>query len=320
MTAFSSSSASEPTGSVEWVGSGVADALQTASAGRVHSVFAHACNLLLDNGRMLALLYPELPRTPWCLRLAEETPGMGFRPMTELLSQGEPFRLHVQPAEIEFPDSLVRVSCAKARLWDASLPDQAGAEPFSPSASCVALLTEMLPHTDGRDFGTDTNYYGNHGGDLNALMTSRLQEGLALLRLAMRPRAEQALCKAALNLMGLGPGLTPAGDDMLVGALAALTLAAPANPAATSLLESLRGCVSTQATERTSSVAAVFMIHACAGLFAENVLNVLLALQEPRSGSDLHDAAQQLLAFGATSGADTLRGIMCVLTSPLFLD
>lgn len=301
---------------VAWIGSGIADVLLAPATGRVHSVFERACNLLLDGGPMLALLYPELPRTPWGLHLAENATGELTQRMSGMFTPGDPFQLCAESAEIEFSNCRVRVQFEKARVWDASLKAHSKPQPFTPSPKAVHVLEERLHWTKRKILHKNFSR-------LDTIVTRRLQEGAAQLRMALQPRNEvekqdTALQQAAFNLMGLGPGLTPAGDDMLVGALAALTLSAPANKAATSLLASLRHWVSSQAIQRTSPVAAVFMLHACAGLFAENLLNTLEALRTPEAVSGLQDAAEHLLAFGASSGADTLTGILCVLTSPLF--
>src|SRR5207245_2508836 len=49
---------------------------------------------------------------------------------------------------------------------------------------------------------------------------ARLQESGTALQSALIHGDEEAAQNAAWNLLGLGPGLTPAGDDMLVGLLA----------------------------------------------------------------------------------------------------
>jgi hypothetical protein len=109
-----------------------------------------------------------------------------------------------------------------------------------------------------------------------------------------------AFVSAATDLIGLGEGLTPAGDDCVVGALAAIHHLAPGwlEPHAVR-------AIAEAARHRTTDVARDFLLEALAGRFAEPVLAILAA---PSAGRAT-DAARRLLAMGATSGADTLDGL-----------
>lgn len=112
----------------------------------------------------------------------------------------------------------------------------------------------------------------------------------------------RASVDAACALVGFGEGLTPAGDDCVVGALAAVQRLSPAwlstNAAqADRLVEAAR--------TRTTDLARDFLLEALDGRFAEPVLDLLTALSDDRA----EDAARRLLSMGATSGADTLCGI-----------
>jgi len=122
-----------------------------------------------------------------------------------------------------------------------------------------------------------------------------LGQGLAARDLA-------AFADAACQLIGLGEGLTPAGDDCVLGALAAIHRLAPEW-----LMENRaqRHRLVAAARTRTTDVARDFLLEALDGRFAEPVLHLLTARTD-----DLADrAARDLLAMGATSGADTLSGI-----------
>jgi len=122
-----------------------------------------------------------------------------------------------------------------------------------------------------------------------------LERGLAA-------RDARAFADAACALIGLGEGLTPAGDDCVLGALAAIHRLAPGWLAAH---EGQCGRVADAARCRTTDVARDFLLEALDGRFAEPVLALLTAPSDDMAGS----AAQLLLAMGGTSGADTLCGI-----------
>lgn len=106
------------------------------------------------------------------------------------------------------------------------------------------------------------------------------------------------------RLLGLGPGLTPAGDDVLAGAL--VTLRAAADPAAEALAAAIGDC-----TGRTTTVSAALLTHAARGECIAELAGFLGALDEP---GDLGPALAALLAVGATSGQALALGVHRALT------
>jgi Protein of unknown function (DUF2877) len=112
----------------------------------------------------------------------------------------------------------------------------------------------------------------------------------------------RAFADAACALVGFGEGLTPAGDDCVVGALAAVQRL---SPAWLSTHAAQPDRLAEAARTRTTDLARDFLLEALDGRFAEPVLALLTALSDDRA----EDAARRLLLMGATSGADTLCGI-----------
>lgn len=116
----------------------------------------------------------------------------------------------------------------------------------------------------------------------------------------------QVFVEGACGLIGLGEGLTPAGDDCLVGALAILHRFARPWLARHS---EIRPPIAAAARGGTTIVGRDFILHALDGAFSEHVL----ALVAAESVKDVRRAATRLAATGATSGADTLCGIRLAL-------
>lgn len=119
---------------------------------------------------------------------------------------------------------------------------------------------------------------------------------------AIRDRDPRAFARASRSLMGLGEGLTPAGDDWLVGALAALHRLGQHWAFEDGHLASV---LVGEATGRTTTLGAAFLGHALAGEFSEPARDLAAA----ESLSSARAAAARLSAMGATSGADTLAGM-----------
>jgi Protein of unknown function (DUF2877) len=115
--------------------------------------------------------------------------------------------------------------------------------------------------------------------------------------------------ETAESLVGLGPGLTPSGDDMLAGLLLALRLLGGAIRGGTRavwLADWLGAAVTHDASDRTTSVSATLLHCAARGQAAAEVATVLRAFagQEPAG-----PAVARLLAAGHTSGADLAWGL-----------
>jgi len=104
------------------------------------------------------------------------------------------------------------------------------------------------------------------------------------------------------TLIGRGEGLTPAGDDILTGLLAAPMLVAPKWVAHQVLASKIRllSCA-------TNEISREMLNDAAEGLFIEPVVSLLSAIY---GNGDLREAILNLRAVGATSGLAMLTGIL----------
>jgi len=114
---------------------------------------------------------------------------------------------------------------------------------------------------------------------------------------------------AASSLVGLGPGLTPSGDDVLCGfLLARRCFAGRAGRADRAVRE-----VATTPGQRTTSVSASQLGLAAAGQFGEALLDVAHAFVADEAA--LSAAIDRCLSVGSTSGADGLLGLVAGMES-----
>ncbi|MEA1902292.1 MAG: DUF2877 domain-containing protein [Actinomycetota bacterium] len=120
--------------------------------------------------------------------------------------------------------------------------------------------------------------------------------------------------RAMRPLLGRGEGLTPEGDDVLVGVLAGLRLLGPALGAssAKALLDSIAPIILLDAPLHTTSLSASLLRHATAGEVAGPVASLLRALT---GRGDLETAVTEVAAMGATSGTATACGVLLAAQS-----
>jgi hypothetical protein len=122
-------------------------------------------------------------------------------------------------------------------------------------------------------------------------------------------RDRRRFLAVAGHLLGRGPGLTPLGDDVLVGALAGSRLlgeAAGDLPLAR-LAEEVAAPLEALARERTTLLSATLLRHACRGEVddaAAALLHDLCGRGDPAAAFDA------LLAVGHTSGHGLAAGIL----------
>ncbi|HEY5828348.1 MAG TPA: DUF2877 domain-containing protein [Hyphomicrobiaceae bacterium] len=142
--------------------------------------------------------------------------------------------------------------------------------------------------------------------------------GTALERVALprigRMRAWLDACRfppahhtPPVDLLGLGPGLTPSGDDVLCGALVALHAVGRADA-----LGLLARAIDKAAPAATSRLSGAFLRAAAEGLGAEPLHETICELLSGRAES-LARHLEALGHIGHTSGWDALAGAVLVL-------
>jgi hypothetical protein len=169
---------------------------------------------------------------------------------------------------------------------------------------------------------------------------------LAMVVAAMKAHDLEAALAAADRLIGLGPGLTPAGDDMLAGLVSGTVLLADVRrpgdavryadgvvPEVSQLAGQVGLAIAAAAVGRTTSVSAALLRHAARGQVADPAADLLRAWvassdlraettrpgtgatsRNPADGMQrILDATDRLLAIGASSGRDLALGLLAAV-------
>lgn len=131
---------------------------------------------------------------------------------------------------------------------------------------------------------------------------------LAALQAGWRTGDLHLITAGARRLAGLGPGLTPAGDDLLVGWLAGIFFYGERGNLG------VRGAavgqaVAATAAARTTRLSAAWLRHAGMGEFAEP-WHQLAAGLETGDPAVMAQATHCILNTGATSGQEAMKGFL----------
>jgi len=192
--------------------------------------------------------------------------------------------------EVACVEMLMHVDLRNAARYDGFAPELA-----HPLDAC---LLELLADSARRHRDAASG-----GATLAAAAATRCDSWLERLALGVRECDAAAAKQAASALVGLGPGLTPSGDDALCGFMLGRRLSGVASAA-----DAAVNAVASGATGLTTDVSAVQLALAAQGRFGEPLLEVAEALAGGFT-PQLRVAVARCLSQGATSGADGLLGL-----------
>jgi hypothetical protein len=278
--------------------------------GAVHSVFEKACNIRLDDGRLLCLLLPQLADLPHGIRI--EAPQLDFSRHLEI---GQ--RVGCRADVLRLGDPALTVELASARLWRSELPgsDVDLDRPEAAHAWRVAWFA-LARHEHGASGAGDAGRPGRRPPAIvpsDPLRRAVFRAGLRLAHAVRHFRADRTGV-VIHRLIGLGPGLTPAGDDVIVGVLAGLWSARSGRPERLAFLASLGEAVR-RAAAATNDISRAFLRHASVGSVAEPLSLLARRIGEAAPTGEVERVARRALAVGHTSGADGVLGLLLGLAA-----
>jgi hypothetical protein len=274
--------------------------------GRVHSVFSRAANLLLG-GRLLTLHARETPCAPNGLVLAlraNQKPLAGLQPGMVVL---------VERGIIAIPVAKLRLDLQQSQSWNPR-PQLAPAAcpPERLQAHLAFLETYLAAHVSPG--GLAGLAYLDHETTMEQASANQplLQTAWAATQQLLDgiSRQQLPLVRQGLTmLIGLGPGLTPSGDDLLTGVIAAMLLLSETVGHPVAFYQRLSAEALALAYSRTNKLSITWIEYAGRGEVAEHLGRLFEALIQSDT-SLLEKAAQEVLSSGATSGGDILAGII----------
>lgn len=150
-----------------------------------------------------------------------------------------------------------------------------------------------------------------HRDALERAVRARPSDGFGLPlneEIAVASAIARGDAQAAHAVIGLGPGLTPSGDDVVAGALVTLALLAKLDPrVAHTVLELAR--------EHTTALSSALLEAAAKGELIPQAAHLLEAIAAAAPQPQIDARAADLFAVGAHSGHDLAAGILGALVS-----
>lgn len=280
---------------------------------KVESVFAEAVNLLVEPRVYVALVSQQIGNGPLNVVVEPAALLAVLRPGDQITGNGQRLRLG-RGWELELSAAIIWDTCPvysqlsrRPQVVQANLERLRTALPLE--APPASLAAAPAYHTQGA-FGSRPAI---------ALVQSQAWELTDGLRRAYRSGNLQWIRVFARRLAGLGPGLTPAGDDWLAGWLVGLrarqALELDEDEPALAV-EAVGEAVIAAAEGHTTDLSLAFLRAAAVGATPQAWHDLIASLSDADPMA-LRTATAEVLRFGATSGADMLAGFLAALTDDI---
>jgi hypothetical protein len=233
-------------------------------SGVVLGAGATACWVELD-GFVAAVTTREVPLLPNAVALAA---GSGALPRPDAAA-GRVARL--APGRVDLGTLRVTWDPATPPAWDPTVPVPRDAGPQALARRGAALLAALRIGPDASTASDPGLRAVDHLARIGLPTATDPggAAGLAWLFQAVRQRDPEPAARAARELLGRGPGLTPEGDDLVAAVAGTLAVLGPVagweRPALTSVLAAL----AEPAPERTTALSATLLELATRGQLAE---------------------------------------------------
>lgn len=255
--------------------------LQLPTAVSLLHRFNHVINLIDTHGTIISIVQPSISAGPFSIVVEETRPfPPTINPSTTIHKTANslhigPLHLDLRPADVWQPMPNWELLRHQQKEWLTLLPE---------------LGTAVSQHQDRLITGVPVNF------------APRFQAATGAVRKAIAQPGAPGLATAVNQLAGLGPGLTPAGDDFLLGLLLGLWATRPE----AEVIELTERVVET-AVSRTTQLSAAWLQAAAQGEAWLAWHNLLAAL---RVGDNWQHPLHRILNNGATSGIASLLGFI----------
>jgi hypothetical protein len=290
--------------------------------GEIHSVFEHALNIKTSGGQLVSILCGVDQAGPNTV-VARLPEGLDFISMG--LRAGMPARLRGSRVQLGTGD--VQLRTGSARKWWPRLADGLAPVDLQRLESNLAALDEkiaalppdrglgrLLPDAADMAAGRWDRVAADHAAedDDHGMVRTALPV-IENLMSGYLEAEDDALQQGVEGLIGLGSGLTPSGDDLLLGFIGTLGAVSKRMDGreVESILEAVRDHLY-ENRHRTTFVSANLLAFACAGRVADPILNVIRALLFGETAVMI-ERVEALLRRGDSSGSEVLLGILLAL-------
>ena len=267
--------------------------IRTTRSARPLHIFDQAINLVNQDDQVLSLVTPIIGNGPFSLVVA----GGGFQGVASSQSS-------ISVGQETLTVGSLSIDCRQVKHWN----PRPNWKPLTRSQ--LHILTQSL-HAELSATVLDSNFpavLASAGSvvQVGTPFAAAASRAVGQIKSGLQHDEQKLIFQGAAALAGLGIGLTPAGDDFLVGLIYGLWARAAEKA------KTLCRAIAQTAGPLTSTLSAAWLEVASQGEAAQDWHELILAIQAGNTAS-IGPALQHILHTGETSGADALTGYFFAL-------
>jgi hypothetical protein len=285
--------------------------------GLVHSIFQRVINITTLENRLITLVGQEVGRGP--LNILVNIPNninlstIGIKRGDIITRVGE---------SIVIGENVIVISTQGIKLWEPKRDFQANLQPLKTIMANIEIMRDIAlasEHLSGLGELIPFTHINGLKDSKNEKLGSVSQLALphisSMLK-AIKSGHSHDIIRITKHLVGLGPGLTPAADDMLLGLMISM-LYISENFNETSIdVKKINKDIISIISRRTTIISEEFLREASVGKVNEAVASLMENLLTSRQ-REIGNSVRKILDLGSTSGTDTVFGV--ILGSHLML-
>lgn len=264
----------------------------------IQSAFESAVNLrLADEDRLITVLLSERYELPQGIRIWTDTHSL------QTLTPG--LRAAARGGILRFDSSPFTVDLRGAPVWKCRVPElnlDMGSLSAQQAWSTVWDLLNREQRLRHADLVADDLFQADAGSPLS----QRISRPVTSLITSTQGFDVRGARRAAGQMIGLGPGVTPSGDDILIGFLAGLWSMAGQNKQQLGFIHSF-GTELIQLARQTGEISRTYIYHTAQGQFSSSLSHLAEAIA---TGDDVEELTQTALRVGHSSGMDSVTGLL----------
>jgi len=278
--------------------------------GEVHSVFDHTINVLSEGGDLVTVACRTVEDSPINLRVDSPRFDEEMRPL-----EGSP--VVAREGSVSLGGVLAVNGLGEAPTWRPELSPPQDVEARGLLESLLTALDAvklhgrpegfkpLVPHVCGL-MGVEPGASPLWGRNPYAEVALPCVEGLVgLLELGDAWGA----AREASGLVGLGPGLTPSGDDFLCGLMGSLSVASPLLGGLRSDVEEMNRMVFSSVDGRTNPISCGILKHYAGGRPSGSASELIQSLLDGHD-SCIEGSVRRVCRAGHSSGTDLVVGVL----------
>jgi hypothetical protein len=263
-------------------------------SGQFHSIFNSCINVTLRDNFLLSLILETKPIHSRAVQIYQND---WFYYRLHQIEPGD--KIYLNDDRLEIPSLSLLIPFSRSYIWDPEEWPESHKSSISNLWKNAEFIRKVL-------FDVDEERILSFPGEFKILFQNRI----ASLRYAVKENSLSKVIDAIAHLIGFGPGLTPSGDDFMVGFISSYHYLKKSKFILSINMNDFVEQILLLYKNKTTFISEMMIYEACKGRFFKPIVELMRNLFFSDQKNSLV-SAYRLTKIGSSSGMDILRGIIC---------